>query len=62
MGSAPYRIGLRPSPGYMFVIKHYGRWYLQDSEDLFYGPYDGSLLAITDRAPKEGRSLQDLPV
>lgn len=62
METSPYRIGLRPSPGCMFVIKHYGRWYLQDSEDLFYGPYEGALLAIADKSPKDGRSLRDLPV
>jgi len=61
MESSPYRITDRPKPGYMLVVKHYGRWYLQDSEDRFYGPYEGALSAIADREPKNGQRLEELP-
>lgn len=58
--SVAYEISIRPEPGTMFVIKHFGRWYLQDSGDVFYGPYELPLEAIGDKNPVS-RRLEELP-
>lgn len=53
-----YEIKASPAPGERFIIKHWGKWYAQDENDLFYGPYENPLDAVDDDSA--GRPLRDI--